>query len=141
MVHTMKNFRGFLKDLLWQATFLIGMATGCAMTVLGLMVRIRNAVPRDGFGTWFGLPYLTSAGLQVSFIGWALVLLGMFWIGALVALVVKNRWGDWSVPCASVISLAFFPGGTLAGVLAILVLIPMLLRRMGWLTAKNPEGA
>jgi hypothetical protein len=138
----MKNFKAILQDLLWRAMFWIGMATGSAMTVLGLTVRIRNAIPHDVFGAWFGLSYLSSAGLKASFIGWGLVLLGMFWIGALAALGVKNRWADWSVPCASVISLAFFPGGTLAGVLAILVaVIPMLFRRPGRLPAGDPEGA
>jgi hypothetical protein len=136
----MKNTRANLQDLLWRTVFWIGMATGCAMAILGVYIRIRSVIPQGALSAWFGLSYLSSAGMKTSHIGWALVLQGLFWIGALIALGVKNRWGNWSVPCASVIMLAFFPGGTLAGVLAILVAVPMILRRLGRLPAGNPEG-
>lgn len=100
--------------------FLLGFATGCAMAGLGLAARLTGSIP-DGFpAAWFGTAFFEAAGITAGRIGWMLVLEGIFWIAALAALAVRNHWGWWSSLLAGLISLIFFPGGTLAGIAALL---------------------
>jgi hypothetical protein len=45
---------------------------------------------------------------------------------------LRNRWGWWTAVAAGVISLAFFPGGTLAGLFVLVMLIPFILHDRPW---------
>jgi hypothetical protein len=99
----------------WRLVFLFGVLTGCGMTAAGLAARLTNAVPSDFLEAWFGTAFFDAIGIDAARIGWMLVLEGTFWIAALSALGVHNYWGWWSTIAAGLISMIFFPGGTLAG--------------------------
>jgi hypothetical protein len=111
---------------------LAGVITGCAMTGLGLSIRLQDAIPTGGLGAWYGTPLFTGMGWTAWRIGWALVLEGIFWVAAMAAWGLRNRWGWWSALLAGIISLMFVPGGTLAGIFVLIMLIPFLLHDCPW---------
>jgi hypothetical protein len=112
--------------------FLAGATTGCAMTGAGLAIRLQNLLPDGGLGAWFGSDFLSGMGWMPGRIGWVLVLEGIFWVAAMAAWGVRNRWGWWSAAAAAGISLAFFPGGTLVGIVVLALMIPVLIRERPW---------
>ena len=78
--------------------FLAGVVTGCAMTGMGLAIRLQDAIPAGGLGAWFGTDFFTGMGWTAWRIGWVLVLEGIFWVAAMAAWAMRNRWGWWSAP-------------------------------------------
>jgi hypothetical protein len=112
----------------WRLIFLLGVATGCAMSILGLAMRFYDSIPAGVPAAWFGVAFFSAMGVTAGRIGWMLVLEGVFWIAALSALGVRNHWGWWSTAAAGMISMIFFPGGTLAGIVVLAALIIRLTR-------------
>jgi hypothetical protein len=121
-------FSGRLAAVPRLLAYLFGYATGCAMAAVGLAARITDAPPSGPAAAWFGTELFQAAGLSAGRIGWMLVLEGAFWIAALSALGVRNHWGWWSTAAAAMISMIFFPGGTLAGVVMLLAVGILLIR-------------
>jgi hypothetical protein len=111
---------------------LAGVITGCAMAGLGVSIRLQDAIPTGGLGAWYGTPFFTTMGWTAWRVGWALVIEGTFWVAAMAAWGLRNRWGWWTAVAAGVISLAFFPGGTLAGLFVLVMLIPFILHDRPW---------
>lgn len=105
-----------------------GVVTGCLMTGMGLAIRLQDAIPAGGLGAWFGTDFFTGMGWTAWRIGWVLVLEGIFWVAAMAAWGTRNRWGWWTTAAAATISLAFFPGGTIAGIFILAMMIPFLIR-------------
>ncbi len=101
---------------------ILGYATGAGMVILGLTVRILRTIPEGGLTAWFGIAFFRDVGFSDDRVGWALVLLGIFWISALSALWLRHSWGYWSVILAAIASMAFFPGGVVTAVLFIAVI-------------------
>ena len=89
---------------------------------------MKNKVTRRGFVRTATAGSAALAGLSAGRIGWMLVLEGLFWIAALSALGVCNHWGWWSTVMAAMISIIFFPGGTLAGIVMLLAVGILLIR-------------
>jgi hypothetical protein len=112
----------------WRVIFAFGVVTGWAMCVLGLAMRLQDSIPADGSAAWFGVAFFAAMGVPAGRIGWMLVLEGAFWIAALSAIGVRNHWGWWSTAAAGMISVVFFPGGTLAGIVVLAALIIRLTR-------------
>jgi hypothetical protein len=123
-----QTISGSLVSLLRRLLLLFGILTGGAMAVFGLMLRLQDSIPQGGLAAWFGVPFFQAVGLSAGRIGWMLVLEGIFWIAALSALGVRNYWGWWSSMAAGLISMLFFPGGTLAGILILLMVGIRLIR-------------
>jgi hypothetical protein len=105
-----------------------GVVTGCLMAGMGLAIRLQDAIPAGGLGAWFGTDFFTGMGWTAGRTGWVLVLEGIFWVSAMAAWGTRNRWGWWTTAAAATISLAFFPGGTLAGIFVLVMMIPFLIR-------------
>jgi hypothetical protein len=112
--------------------FLTGLATGFLMAGLGLATRLAESIPDGGPAAWFGTAFFEAAGISPGRIGWMLVLEGMFLIAATLAFGTRNRWGSWTTAMAAVISMIFFPGGTLAGLILALALGIRLIRERPW---------
>jgi hypothetical protein len=104
----------------WRLVSFFGILTGCFMAGLGLAMRLTGSIPSSWLTVWFGTAFFEAAGISAGRIGWMLVLEGIFWIAALAALGVHNYWGWWSAILAGLISIIFFPGGTLAGAVVLL---------------------
>jgi hypothetical protein len=121
-------FQGTLTAVPRFLAYLFGFATGCVMAGAGLAARLTNATPDGWIAAWFGTGLFEAAGLSAGQIGWMLVLEGTFWIAALSALGVRNHWGWWSTAAAAMISMIFFPGGMLAGVVMLLAVGILLIR-------------
>jgi hypothetical protein len=107
----------------WRLVFVLGFLTGGCMAVFGLAARLRGAVPAGFPAAWFGTALFEAAGISAGRIGWMLVLEGVLWIAALSALGVRNYWGWWSTILAGLISIIFFPGGTLAGAVVLAAVV------------------
>ncbi len=122
----------------WYSALAVGAATGCAMAVFGVAVRISNDIPASILADWFGAPLFRAAGLSAAKIGWMLVLEGAFLIAALCTAAVRNHWQWWSTAAAGLIALVFFPGGTLAGIIVLLALVVRAIREKPW---KRPAPA
>ena len=115
----------------------VGTITGCLMAALGLSIRLRDAIPSGGLAACFGTAFFDGIGWTAGRIGWALVLAGTFWVAAMAAWGTRNRWGWWTAAAASTISLIFFPGGTLAGIFVLAMMIPFLLHDRPWREAQR----
>jgi hypothetical protein len=102
---------------------LIGFATGLGMVYLGLVTRAADALPASDLASWFGASFFLDRGLTDSQTGWVLVLLGIFWFSALSAIAVRHSWGWWSVILASLASILLFPGGTVAAIVIVSILL------------------
>jgi hypothetical protein len=100
----------------------LGFATGAGMVCLGLAARFARILPEDGLGAWFGVSFFHEMGFSDDRVGWALVLLGVFWFSALSAHWLRHAWGYWSVVLAAIASMAFFPGGVVTAVLVVAVI-------------------
>jgi hypothetical protein len=110
-----------------------GIVTGCLMTGLGLLIRLSDATPGGGaLGMWFGTAFFSNMGWTAYRIGWVLVLEGIFWVAAMIAWGTRNRWGWWTAAAASVISLFFAPGGTIAGIFILVLMVPFLFHDKPW---------
>ena len=133
----MKRTGTLVQNLPRGIIFLAGVVTGCAMTGEGLAIRLQAAIPDGGMGAWFGSAFFNGMGWTAGRIGWVLVLEGIFWVAAMVAWGARNRWGWWSAAAAGAISLAFFPGGTLAGLVVLALMIPVLARERPWKAARE----
>jgi hypothetical protein len=132
-----RTIKESLVNLPWLLIFLFGLATGCLMASLGLVMRLQDVIPGGTLSAWFGVSFYSGMGLTAGRIGWMLVLEGIFWIAALSALGAGNHWGWWSSAAASLISMIFFPGGTLAGILVLLAVgVRLIHGRLGKSTAK-----
>jgi hypothetical protein len=101
---------------------ILGFATGASMVFLGLTARIVSVLPEEGLGAWFGVSFFHEMGFADDRVGWALVLLGVFWLSALSALWLRHSWGYWSVILAAIASMAFFPGGVVTAILVVAVI-------------------
>ncbi len=115
----------------------VGTVTGCLMTGLGLAIRLQDSIPAGGLAAWFGTSFFDGIGWTAGRTGWALVLAGTFWVAAMAAWGTRNRWGWWTAAAASTISLIFFPGGTLAGIFVLAMMIPFLLHDRPWREAQR----
>ena len=104
------------------------------------MLRIQDSIPKDGLAAWFGVAFFSAAGLSAGRIGWMLVLEGIFLIAALCAFAARNHWGWWSTAAAGLISMIFFPGGTLAGLIIVSALCVRLIGEKPWKRAAK-KGA
>jgi hypothetical protein len=130
---TMKIFsKGTITFLPWLLVCLLGFATGCAMTGLGLVMRIGDVFTESWLTAWFGVALFKAIGLTAGRIGWMLVLEGIFLVAALCAFAVHNHWGWWSMTAAGLLSIIFFPGGTLAGIIVLAALGVRLIREKPW---------
>jgi hypothetical protein len=114
------------------AMIAVGTVTGCLMAGLGLTVRLGDVVPAGGLGTWFGTAFFDGMGWTAYRTGWALVLVGIFWVAAMAAWGTRNRWGWWTAAAAGIISLVFFPGGTIAGIFVLLMMVPFIIHDRPW---------
>ena len=130
-------FKNLLRHFPWYSAFVIGTATGCAMAGLGLTVRLQNALPPDGLAAWFGVKFFDAAGISAGRIGWMLVLEGTFLIAAVCAFAARNHWGLWTMAAAGLISIIFFPGGTLAGIIVLGALGVRLIGEKFWKRGKE----
>jgi hypothetical protein len=133
----MKNAGSVARKLPRLLVILAGVITGCAMACLGVSVRLQDAIPTSGIGAWYGTMVFTNMGWTAWRVGWALVLEGTFWVAAMAAWGLRNRWGWWTALVAGVISLIFVPGGTLAGIFVLIMLIPFLLHDRPWIEARK----
>jgi hypothetical protein len=132
----MRLFKNLLRHFPWYSALVIGAATGCAMAGLGLGIRIGGSAPGSVLEKWFGVELFAAAGLTAGRIGWMLVLTGVFLMAAMCAFAVRNHWGWWSTAAAGMISLIFFPGGSLAGIIVLAALGVKLIREKPWLRRK-----
>jgi hypothetical protein len=133
----MKNAGLVLRKLPRWLVVLAGLVTGCAMVGLGVSVRLQDAIPTGGMGAWYGTPFFANMGWTTWRIGWALVLEGIFWVAAMAAWGLRNRWGWWSAVAAGIISLLFVPGGTIAGIFVLVMMIPFILHDRPWKAAEK----
>jgi hypothetical protein len=127
-----KKTGAFVRILPRAAMIAVGVVTGCLMAGLGVAIRLQDVIPTTGLGMWYGTPFFTNMGWTAWRVGWALVIEGTFWVAAMAAWGTRNRWGWWTAAAAGIISLAFFPGGTLAGIFVLLMMIPFIILDRPW---------
>lgn len=138
----MKKTGAFVRIFPRALVIAAGITTGCLMTGLGLAIRLQDAVPAGGLSAWFGTAFFDGLGWTAYRTGWVLVLEGIFWVAAMAAWGTRNRWGWWTAVAAGVASLVFAPGGTIAGIFVLAMLIPFILHDRPWREAmkRRAEG-
>ena len=128
----MKKTGAFVRILPRTLIIAAGVITGCLMAGLGVAIRLQDGIPAGRLGAWFGTAFFDGMGWTAYRIGWVLVLEGIFWVAAMAAWGTRNRWGWWTAAAAGVVSLVFAPGGTVAGIFVLAMLIPFLLHDRPW---------
>jgi len=118
---------------------LLGAMVGLALAANGLWARLSGAFVEGGWaGTmWSAIP----EALRFDPGAWALtvVTLGFVWWGALGALWSRVSWGHPAALMVAVLSLAFFPLGTiLSAIVLLLLLLPA--SRAWWISAVGHDG-
>lgn len=117
----------------------LGVAVGLGLAANGLWARLSGAFVEGGWiGTaWSLIPH--ALGLDPG--TWALTVttLGVVWWGAFGAIWTRMPWGRPAALIAAVVSLLFFPVGTiLAGAVLGLLLLPV--SRAWWASVAGHDG-
>jgi hypothetical protein len=128
----MKKTGAFVRVFPRALMITVGTVTGWLMAGLDLAIRLQDSIPAGGLSAWFGTAFFTAIGWTAYRTGWVLVLAGIFWVAAMAAWGTRNRWGWWTSAAAGTVSLVFFPGGTLAGLFVLAMMIPFILHDRPW---------
>ncbi len=118
---------------------LLGAIVGLGLAANGLWARLSGVFIEGGWlGTaWSAIPQ----ALHLGFGAWALTVmtLGFVWWGAFGALWARVSWGHPAALIVAVLSLAFFPLGTLlSAVVLLLLMLPT--SRAWWASAVGHDG-
>ena len=118
---------------------LLGAIVGLGLAANGLWARLSGVFIEGGWlGTaWSAIPQ----ALHFGFGAWALTVmtLGFVWWGAFGALWARVSWGRPAALTVAVLSLAFFPlGSLLSAVVLLLLMLPT--SRAWWASAVGHDG-
>jgi hypothetical protein len=117
---------------------IFGVTVGLGLAVHGLWARLAGAFLEGGWlGTaWSAIPQ----ALRFDPGAWALTVMtiGVMWWGAFGALWTRVSWGRPAVLMMAVLSLAFFPVGTLLSALVLLLLL-LPSSRAWWIAAAGDD--
>jgi hypothetical protein len=121
------------------AATLIGAVIGLGLAANGLWARLGGVFVEGGWAgtTWSAIP----EALRFDSGAWALtvVTLGIVWWGAFGAIWSRVSWGHPAALIVAVLSLAFFPLGTILSVIVLLLLL-LPASRAWWASAVGHGG-